>query len=64
MIFPWVWNLLPGNRFAKLVLLVMILVLVALILFLLVFPALEILITPTPVLGAVEFNSTFHSNFH
>lgn len=49
MIYSWFWGILPGNRWVKIALSTLILIGATAGLFLWVFPALDQLLTPPPV---------------
>lgn len=54
MMFPWLWRILPGGVVVKLGSLLLIVGALTALLFLLVFPNLDQLVTPPPVVEAVE----------
>lgn len=54
MIFPWLWRILPGGVVLKLGSLLLIVGALTALLFLLVFPNLDRLVTPPPVVEAVQ----------
>ena len=54
MIFPWLWRILPGGVVVKLGSLLLIVGALTALLFLLVFPNLDQLVTPPPVVEAVQ----------
>jgi hypothetical protein len=51
MIFPWIWRKLPGNRFAKLLQLGLMLAAGSALLLLVVFPWLDAQLVAPPVVG-------------
>lgn len=51
MIFPWIWKLLPGNRFAKTLQLILLLSAVSALLLLVVFPLLDAQFVAPPLVG-------------
>jgi hypothetical protein len=51
MIFPWIWKLLPGNKAAKILQLVLILAAGSALLLLVVFPWLDAQLVAPPVVG-------------
>ena len=57
MIFPWIWNALPGGRALKAALLAVIVSSLIALLFLVVFPGIEVVLTPPPVVEALGINS-------
>lgn len=62
MIFPWLWRILPGGVVLKLGSLLLLIAAVTAFLFLLVFPNLDQLVTPPPVVEAVETQDSEESN--
>jgi hypothetical protein len=59
MIFPWIWNVLPAGRALKAALLAVIVSSLIALLFLVVFPGIEVVLTPPPVVEAlgISFNA-------
>jgi hypothetical protein len=51
MIFPWIWRKLPGNRFAKILQLALMLAAGSALLLLVVFPWLDAQLVAPPVVG-------------
>jgi hypothetical protein len=56
MIFPWIWKLLPGNKAAKILQLVLILAAGSALLLLVVFPWLDAQLVAPPVVGETRLS--------